>query len=506
MSGHPLAGDDARGGPAGTGRPSWMLGIVGVAWFLVLVDDTAIAVALPSVGRDLGLGLTGLEWVINVYTLTFAVLTLAAGAGTDRYGPRPVFLAGLTVFTASSLVAAVAANGTVLIVMRAVQGGGAALIGPAALAMLLAAYTGRRRAFALGVWAGVGATALAGGPLVGAALTRAFGWPAIFWINVPLGAAMLVAARLAATPLPALPARQRVDVAGLVCSAVGLSALVFGLTQASAYGWTAPRLWVILAVAVAALAGFVAVERRTAAPLLDLNLFRLPNVLAANVLALLNLAVMCSLFFFLSLYLQLVAGASAIRAGLILLPLTLLGAVAAPLAGWLTARTGPRPLIAAGMATTVAGLAVLTRIQPDWTTWQALPGLLLAGAGIGLASTPITTAATDPVPDRQAGIAAATHTTFRTIGLSLGVAVMGAIVAAQWPGDLAEADTDPAGFTAGIRVGFAVNAALALAAAAFAVATIRTRTATSATATAARDPTEAPPTPNDTTAARPARD
>jgi MFS family permease len=151
-----------------------------------------------------------------------------------------------------------------------------------------------------------------------------------------------------------------------------------------------------------------------------------------------------------------------------------LGAVVAPLSGWLTPRTGARPLIAAGMALTAAGLAALTRIDPDWTAGQVLPGLLLAGVGIGLASTPITTAATDDIPDHQAGIAAAAHNAFRMVGLSLGVAVMGAIVTANWPGDLAQASTDPTAFTAGISAGFAVNTALALAAAAFAVATIRT--------------------------------
>jgi EmrB/QacA subfamily drug resistance transporter len=462
-----------------------MLGIVTIAWFLVLADDTATAVALPSIGRDLGLGLAGLEWVVNVYTLAFAVLTLAAGAASDRYGPRPVFLTGLAVFTASSLVAAAATSGAALITMRAVQGAGAALIGPAALAMLLAAYTARKRAFALGVWSGVGAAALASGPLVGALLTRAFGWPAIFWINVPLGVAMLLAARVTArhTAPPgssAARARQRMDIAGLACSAVGLSALVFGLTQASAYGWTSLRLWLVLTVAVVALTLFVVVEHRATAPILDLTLFRQPNVLAANVLALLNLAVMCSLFFFLSLYLQLVSDASPIRAGVTLLPLTLLGAVIAPLAGWAAARTGPRPLIAAGMATTAAGLAALAGIDPGWTTWQMLPGLLLAGTGIGLASTAITTAATDTAGDRQAGMAAAAHTTFRTVGLSLGVAVMGAIVAAQWPGDLAQAGADLDGFTTGISAGFTVNAALALAAAVLAIAAIRSGAPTDA--------------------------
>jgi MFS family permease len=325
----------------------------------------------------------------------------------------------------------------------------------------------------------VGATALASGPLVGAALTRTLGWPSIFWINVPLGAAMLLLSRFAA-PATAVPPsgaqRDRLDLAGLLTSAVGLSALIFGLTQAGTWGWSSPTLWAILGVAATCLAGFIVVEHRAASPLLDLNLFRRPNVLAANVLALLNLAVMCSLFFFLSLYLQLITGVSPVAAGVTLLPLTALSALGAPLAGWLVPRTGARPLIAAGMAATAAGLALLARIDSAWTGWHVLPGLVLAGAGIGLASTPITTAAVGHIPDRQAGIAAAAHNAFRMIGLSLGVAVMGAIVAANWPGDLAQADTDPVAFTTGISAGFAVNAGIALAAALLAVATIRTRT------------------------------
>lgn len=315
-------------------------------------------------------------------------------------------------------------------------------------------------------------------------LTRNLGWPSIFWVNVPLGAVMLLVARIAvpAGPAPApSPRWARLDVAGLLCSAVGLSALIFGLTQASSYGWTSPTLWAILGVAAAALTGFVVVERRAPSPLLDLTLFRRPNVLAANVLALLNLAVMCSLFFFLSLYLQLVTGVSPVTAGVSLLPLTVLGALVAPLAGWLVPRTGARVLIAAGMALTAAGLGLLARIDAGWTAWQVLPGLLPAGVGIGLASTPITTAATDHIPDRQAGIAAAAHNAFRMVGLSLGVAVMGAIVAAQWPGDLAGPGADPAAFTAGISAGFGANAALALVAAALAVAAIRTRTRTRTT-------------------------
>ena len=474
-------GSDGRSVAAvASSRPWWTLAIVALAWFLVLLDDTAVAIALPTVGRDVGLGLVGLEWVVNVYTLAFAVLTLWGGRCVDRFGARRVFLIGLALFTLASLVAGVSPDGATLIVARAGQGAAAALVGPAALAILMTSFAGPRRGVALGVWSAVGAGALAGGPLLGAVLTSSLGWPSIFLVNVPLGAAMLIIAQKAmpgAEPSALSSRGARVDVAGMATSAVALSALVFGLTQASTYGWRSAALWSILALAAASLALFVVVERRAAVPLLDLALFRVPNLLAANVLGLVNLAVMCSLFFFLSLYLQTAAEASPIQAGLALLPLALLAAVIAPAAGWLVSRVSPRWLIGAGMALTAAGLALLAGINVQWGQWQLLPGLLIAGLGIGLATTPITTAAMDRVPARQYGIASATLNSFRMVGLSLGVAIMGAIVAAQWPRDITQPDADPGAFTAGLSNGFLVNAALALAAAGLAIAAVRTRPA-----------------------------
>ncbi len=346
------------------------------------------------------------------------------------------------------------------------------------------AFTGALRGVALGVWSAVGAAALAGGPLLGAVLTTNLGWQSIFLVNVPLGAAMLILARSAVPAAESSSLSSRgplssrgapVDVAGMATSAIGLSALIFGLTQAGTYGWRSTALWAMLGVAAASLALFVVVEHRAPAPLLDLSLFRVPNLLTANVLGLLNLAVMCSLFFFLSLYLQTAAGSSPIQAGVALLPLALLAAVVAPLAGWLVSRASPRWLIGAGMALTAVGLVVLADVNIQWGQWQLLPGLLLTGLGIGLATTPITTAAMDQVPAQQYGIASATLNAFRMVGLSLGVAVMGAIVAAQWPGDFARSDADPTAFTTGLSNGFLVNAALAMAAAALAIAAIRRR-------------------------------
>ncbi|WP_244880917.1 MFS transporter [Mycolicibacterium gilvum] len=316
-----------------------------VASFLVLLDDTAVAIALPSIGRELGLGLSGLEWVINIYTVPFAVLTLAGGLLTDRFGARPVFLGGVAAFTVVSVLAGFSSTGAMLLGMRAAQGAAAALIAPSALTLLITSFSGARRGFALGVWSGVGAAALAVGPLLGALLTDAFGWQSIFFLNLPTGVAMLILAYAALPrPRPARrPLRAPVDVVGLIASAIGLFALVLALTQTNSLGWTSIRLWAMLAIAAASAAIFVVAERRSAAPLVDLSLFRIPNVAAANVLALLNLAVMCSVFFFLSLYLQLVTGFSPTRAGLVLLPMTVLIAVLAPLAGWLVSHVGARP-------------------------------------------------------------------------------------------------------------------------------------------------------------------
>ncbi|MEU0681347.1 MULTISPECIES: MFS transporter [Streptomyces] len=488
------AGADRQPQPAA--HRWWVLASVSLVWFLVLADDTAIAIAMPPIGRDLGLGLSGLEWVVNLYTLAFAVLTLVGGMLADRYGARPVFLTGLVVFIVFSLAAGLAPNGPSLIGLRAGQGAGAALMGPSALALLLVAFTGPARALALGVWSGVGATALAGGPLFGAVLTAGPGWRSIFLVNVALGPLLWMIARRTLPALRPAPRTGPLDIAGALTSAAGLSALVYALTRASVYGWTSPRLWALFGAAAAALALFVAIERRAAAPLLDLTLFRRRNFAAGNLLGLASLAVMCSVFFFLSLYLQLATGATPVKAGLTLLPLTLLGAVAAPAAGWLVPRLGARILIGTGLALTAGGLGLLAGITPGWGTRELLPGLLVTGLGLGLATTPITTATLGHVPDHHSGAASAALNASRTIGLSLGIAVMGTIVAAQWPDDLTR--TTPVGtdLTNGIADGLWINAVLALAAAALAIAAIRARPQRRSAAQATPTPANSSPSPH----------
>lgn len=466
---------EAGAGPGG--RAWWSLAALSLASFLLLVDDTAVAVALPAIGRDLGLGLSGLEWVVNVYTLVLAVLILSGGTLADRLGTRRVLLLGLAVFTAASLAAAFSASGAWLLAMRGLQGAGAALMAPATLAAVSMTFPPARRGLALGIWSGVTAAALALGPLVGALLSQSLGWRSIFFVNVPLGAALVVSVVLTLPGSPATSRKARLDLAGLGASAAGLSALVFGLTQAPSYGWASARLWALLALAAAALALFVWIERRSAAPMLDLSLFRARNFAGANAVGLLSLAVMCSIFFFVSLYLQLALAYSPIGAGSALLPLTLVIVLVSPLAGRLVDRIGACVPMAAGMALLAVGLLLLSGLEADSGLSGLLPGLAVAGLGIGLTSTPITTAVLDAVPSARSGVGAGTLSAFRMVGLSLGIAIMGAIVAAEWPGGLVAGAVSAESFADGLATGFLVNAGIALAGALVAAATIRRRRA-----------------------------
>lgn len=463
-------------------RRWWSLAALSLASFLLLVDDTAVAVALPAIGRDLGLGLSGLEWVVNVYTLVLAVLILSGGTLADRLGARYVLLLGLAVFTAASLAAALSADGAWLLVTRGLQGAGAALMAPATLSAVSTTFPSAQRGLALGIWSGVTAAALALGPLFGALLSQTLGWRSIFLVNVPLGAALLVAVLLAVPASPGTSRERPLDLPGLAASATGLSALVFGLTQANSYGWTSVRLWSLLALAAAALGLFVRIERRSAAPMLDLSLFRARNFAGANAVGLLSLSVMCSIFFFLSLYLQLALGYSAIGAGSVLLPLTLVIVLVSPLSGRLVDRIGAGAPMAAGMALLAVGLLLLSRLQADSGLSGLLPGLAVGGLGIGLTSTPITTAVLDSVPPERSGVGAGTLSAFRMVGLSLGIAIMGAIVAAEWPGGLVAVAVSTESFADGLAKGFLVNAGIALAGALVAAATIRKREAVRAEA------------------------
>ncbi|HSK17401.1 MAG TPA: MFS transporter [Gaiellaceae bacterium] len=453
-------------------RKWWTLLALAFALFMIMLDNTVVNVALPSIQRDLGLGLSGLEWTVNAYALTLAVLMLSGGKLADFYGRRRVFLAGLAVFTASSLACGLATSGGQLIGARMVQGVGAALMLPATLSIISATFPPRQRGMAIGIWAGVSAMALAIGPLVGGLVTEQISWHWIFFINVPVGVLGLLVGRLVIRESRDTSENQRLDVPGLAASAVALFALTFALIEANAYGWGDPVIAGLFSLAAFAFAAFVWLERTQEAPMLDLSLFRNSTFAGTNVVALLVGLAMFGVFFFMSLYMQNLLGYSAVRAGAAFLPMTILVILVAPAAGKLSDRIGSRWLITAGMTGLSLSLLSFSRLGLDSSYWEIFPGLFVGGFGIALVMSPMTAAALGSVPVEKSGVGSGVLNTSRQVGGALGIAVMGAIVASYARFDAA-GRPDPAAFLDGFRAALLLGAALALLGAIVAAATVR---------------------------------
>lgn len=452
-------------------RRWWTLGALAFALFMIMLDNTVVNVALPSIQRDLGIGLSELEWTVNAYALTFAVLMLTGGKLADFFGRRRVFLIGLAIFTLSSLVCGLATSGGTLIGARTVQGVGAALMMPATLSIISATFPPHERGMAIGIWAGVSAMALAIGPLIGGLLTEHIDWSWIFFVNVPIGALGLVVGRLVIGESSDTSEGQRLDVPGLLASAVGLFALTFALIEANAYGWSDPVILGLFAAAAAALALFVRLEARQRAPMLDLSLFRNTTFAGANVVALLVTLAMFGVFFFMSLYMQNVLGYSAVKTGAVFLPMTLLIIVVAPAAGRFSDRIGSRWLMTGGMALLAVALLLFSRLGLGSGFWDIFPGLIVGGLGMASVMTPMTAAALGSVPVAKAGVGSGVLNTFRQVGGALGIAVMGAIVAAYV--DLSGGRPDPAAFVDGFQTALLVSAGFAFLGSAVAASTVR---------------------------------
>jgi EmrB/QacA subfamily drug resistance transporter len=454
-------------------RKWWTLVAVTFGLFMIMLDNTVVNVALPSIQRDLGVGVSELEWVVNGYALTFAVLMLTGGKLADLLGRRLIFVVGLAVFTASSLACGLADSANVLIGARVVQGVGAALMNPATLSIISATFPPRQRGMAIGIWAGVSAMALAIGPLVGGLLTEHIDWSWIFFVNVPVGLLGILVARLAIDESRDSSREQRLDLPGLVVSGIALLGLTYGLIEANNYGWTSARILGCFAVAAVGLAAFVVLELKQRVPMLDLTLFRSGTFAGANVVALLVFLAMFGVFFFVSLYLQNVLGYSAVEAGATFLPMTVLIMVVAPLAGKLSDRLGSRWLMAAGMMLVSLSLLVFSRLDVDSTFWTAFPGLIVGGLGMALTMTPLMAAGLGAVPVDKAGVGSGVLNTFRQLGGALGIAVTGAIVAAGTDDSLAEGNPLRVAFVDGFQRGLLVSAGIALAGAVVAATTVR---------------------------------
>jgi EmrB/QacA subfamily drug resistance transporter len=438
---------------------------------MIMLDNTVVNVALPSIQRDLGIGLSQLEWTVNAYALTFAVLMLSGGKLADFFGRRRVFLIGLAIFTLSSLVCGLATTGGTLIGARTVQGVGAALMMPATLSIISATFPPRQRGTAIGIWAGVSAMALAIGPLIGGLITEHIDWSWIFFVNVPIGVVGLVVGRLVIGESRDTSAEQRLDIPGLLASAVGLFALTFALIEANSYGWGDPVIIGLFVLSAVALAVFVLLERHQRAPMLDLSLFRSSTFAGANVVALLVTLAMFGVFFFMSIYMQNILGYSATKTGAAFLPMTILIILIAPIAGRSSDRIGSRALMTAGMLCLAASLAIFSRLGLDSSFWDIFPGLVVGGFGMALVMTPMTAAALGSVPVEKSGVGSGVLNTFRQVGGALGIAVMGAIVASYV--DLSGGRPDPSSFIDGFQVALRVSVGFALIGAVVAVTTIR---------------------------------
>jgi EmrB/QacA subfamily drug resistance transporter len=453
-------------------RKWWTLGAVAFGLFMIMLDNTVVFVALSAIQSDLDISTSELEWVVNGYALTFAVLMLTGGKLADMFGRRRIFIVGLAIFTASSLACGLATGATMLIGARVVQGVGSALMNPATLSIITATFPPRQRGTAIGIWVGVSAMALAIGPLVGGLLTESFNWSWIFFINVPVGILGIIVARLVINESRDESKEQRLDLPGLISSAVGLFALTYGLIEANTYGWTSGRILASFTVAAVALVLFVVLEHRQRVPMLDLSLFRNSTFAGANTVMLLVALAMFGMFFFNSLYLQRVLGYSAIETGASFLPMTVLIVLIAPVAGKFSDRIGSRWLMGAGLVLLSASLVSFSRLGVDSNFWDVLPGLLLGGVGMSLAMTPTTAAAMGSVPVDKAGVGSAVLNSMRQVGGSLGIALMGAIIALS----VDVPDTDPRSaqqFVDGYRNALHVAATIALVGAVVAVATVR---------------------------------
>jgi len=405
--------------------------------FMVFLDGSIVNVALPTIQTDLHAQLSDLQWVVDAYTLPFAALMLTAGTLGDRFGRKRLFLFGLVLFVLGSLLCGVAPTLGLLLVGRAVQGTGAAALSPGSLAVLVAAFPEpRQRAQAIGLWAGISGVGLAAGPLVGGVLIQIASWPAIFFVNLPVG----VVALALGWPLLAEsrnPNAQRIDLPGQLLVIGALVCLILGLIEGSSQGWTSPLILGLFIGAAVLLAAFLLVEARVREPLLPLRLFANRVFSVANVAGLLLGFAMLGTFFFVTQFFQAVQGYTPLEAGLRTLPATMGIFLIAPLAGLLTARLGPRLPIVLGGLLAASGLFLLMGLTPDSSYASIWWNFGLFGIGLGLMLSPLTAAALSATPPIRAGLGSSVSNTSRQVGFSLGIAVLGAVVLQQFSGNIA---------------------------------------------------------------------
>jgi EmrB/QacA subfamily drug resistance transporter len=456
-------------------RHRWLaLGLLSAVQFMVVLDLAIVNVALPTIQDELGFSQENLQWVASAYALVFGGLLLLGGRAADLLGRRRLFRSGIAVFTLASLLAGLAWSEASLVAARGLQGLGAAMIAPAALSIVSTTFVeGRERNIALGVWGAVGGVGAAAGLLLGGVLTDSVGWEWIFFLNVPVGAtALAVAPRLLGESRDARA--KSFDALGAVLVTGGLSSLVYALTRAGNEGWVATRTALFFAAAAVFLVGFVAWERRHAAPLMRLGLLRTRTVSGANVVGFLLTITTLSTFLTLTLYMQQVLAYSAMETGFAFLAIAGTSIVWSTVAGRLVTRVGVKPVLVAGLASLAAGLLYLTRISVGGSYLaDLLPAFLLIALGIGFSVVPISIAALAGIDRTEAGLASGLINTSQQIGGAVGIAALATLATSRTQDALATGATETAALVTGFHTAFAVAAIVAALAIAAALTLIR---------------------------------
>jgi EmrB/QacA subfamily drug resistance transporter len=453
-----------------------LLLVVCLGQFMVILDVSIVNVALPSIKDALGFSTNGLQWVLNAYTLTFAGFLLLGGRAADLLGRRRMFVAGTVLFSGASLLCAIAPSAGTLVVARAIQGIGGAVISPATLAIITTSFDeGAPRNRALGAWGAIGAIGATSGVLLGGVLTEAFSWPAIFLINVPLGAVVVALSRGVVPEGRGTTQNRHFDLLGAVLVTLGMSAVTYGIVTTDRLAWASPGVLAPLAAGAALLLSFAVYEGRIARePLIPLSVFRLRTLRAANVVIFLLYGAIFAFWFFQSLYMQGTLHFSALETGLAFVPMTLGVGLGATLAPRFARRLGPRMVLAGGMLFATAGEALLTGVHPGGTyVAQVLPGGVLGAFGLGLSLVPATIVAVQGVPAAASGLASGVLNTSRFVGAALGLAVLSTIAASHTHAALVSGTSAATALTDGFQLQFGVGAVFCLVGAAAALVMLR---------------------------------
>jgi EmrB/QacA subfamily drug resistance transporter len=455
--------------PAAPGRassiasPDAVLALIAVAQFMVVLDATIVNVALPTIKVDVGFSEQSLSWVLNAYTLIFGGFLLLGGRAADRLGRRRLFVAGIIVFSGASLICGLAQSEGMLLAARGLQGLGGAMVSPAALSIILTTFAeGTERNRALAVWGAIAGAGGAIGLLLGGVIVEVLSWRWVFFVNVPIGAAVL-----AFTPRIVPESRSEsageggYDLGGAATITLGMIALVFTLIKADSWGWTSGRTLAGFAIAVVLLVAFVLIEQRHRDPLVPLRIFRNRSLAAADVTLLMTAAALFGVFFFCTLYLQQVLGYSALRTGVSYLPLSLSLIAASALASRLVDRFTPKPVLCTGLVIATVGFVLLTRVSGHSDYWShILPAMIVLGSGLGLSFVPVTIAATTGVAPGDSGLASGLLNTTQQVGGSLGLAILSSVSTSRANHALADGTALPLALTHGFKGAFVVAAGL----------------------------------------------